>query len=56
MKTASSQRTMQTLFHGEVIGSQGRHYVMNTWDYFEQEAKKKQAFSEVHLKNTQGYQ
>ena len=29
---------------------------MNIWDYFEQEAKKKWAFSEVQLENTQGYQ
>ena len=28
---------------------------MNIWDYFEQETKKKWAFSEAHLENTQGY-
>ena len=36
----SSQRTTQSLFCGEAIWGQGKHYVMNMWDYFEQEAKK----------------
>ena len=29
---------------------------MNIWDYSEQEAKKKRAFSEARPENTQGYQ
>ena len=50
---ASSQRTIQFLFCGETILSQGKHYIMNVWDYYEREAKKKWAFSEVCLENTQ---
>ena len=37
---ASSQRIAQSLFRCEAIGSQGKHYSMDIWDYFEQEAKK----------------
>ena len=53
---ASSQRTAQSLFRGEAIWSQGKHYIMNIWDYYEQEAKKKRAFSEARPENTQDYQ
>ena len=48
---ASSQKTTQYLFCVEAIWSQGKHYIMNIWDYFEQEAKKN---CKVHLENTQG--
>ena len=51
---ASSQRTVQLLFRSEAIWSQGKHYIMNTWDYFQPETKKKY-FIEVCPENTQGY-
>ena len=40
-------KTTQSLFRGEVIWSQGKHCILNIWDYCEQEAKKKWTFIEV---------
>ena len=51
---ASSQRIMQSCFVVKQFEAKVS-IIMKIWDYFEPEAKKKQAFSKVCQEGTQGY-
>ena len=53
VKVASSQRTVQYLFHGKTtLSKQYKYVILNLWDYYELEAQEIPTWSELCLETS----